>query len=82
LTRYFTGLVLRRQILVDDADATFLGHGNGQARFGHGIHRGRQQRDIERQIAGQFGLQGGVDRQDVRISRDEQHVIECECFLK
>src|SRR5690606_23710287 len=32
------GLLLDGHVLVDDADAAFLGHGNRQAGFGHGVH--------------------------------------------
>jgi hypothetical protein len=67
---------------VDDADATLLRHRDREAGFGHGVHRGRQQRNVQRDIPGQLGAQGRVGREDVGVGRDEQHVIEGECFLK
>jgi hypothetical protein len=38
--------------------------------------------NIQADVAGQTSLEGRVGRQDIRVSRDEQHVIERECFLK
>ncbi|MDW9239850.1 hypothetical protein C7S16_1131 [Burkholderia thailandensis] len=32
-------------------------------------------------MAGQLGLEAGVARQNVGERRDEEHVIERECFL-
>jgi hypothetical protein len=80
--RHFASLVGGTQVLVDDADATLLRHRDRQAGFGHGVHRGRQQRNVQRDIPGQLGAQGRVGREDVGVGRDEQHVIERECFLK
>ena len=45
------GLVLDRQVLVDDADAALLGHRNGQPGLGHGVHRGAGQRHVEADVA-------------------------------
>ena len=36
------GLFLDREVLVDDADAALLRHGDGQPRFGDGVHRGAE----------------------------------------
>jgi hypothetical protein len=36
------GLLLDGEIAMDDAEAALLGHGDGHARLGHGIHRGRE----------------------------------------
>jgi hypothetical protein len=35
------------EIAVDDADAAGLRHGDGEPRLGHGVHRRRQDRDVE-----------------------------------
>jgi hypothetical protein len=80
--RHFAGLVGRTKVLVDNADAAFLRHRDCQTGFGHGVHRGREQRDVERDVAGQLGAKGGVGRKNIRVGRDEQHIIERECFLK
>ena len=50
-------LLLRRQILVNDADAALLCNGNGQSRFGHGVHGGRDQRQVQCDIAGETGCE-------------------------
>ncbi len=78
---HFGSLLLDGHVLVDDADATFLGHGNGQARFGDGIHRSGQQRDVQFDATGQAGLEADVLGQHLGITRDEQDVVESECFL-
>ncbi len=43
----FRGLLLGGEILVDDADAAFLRDGDRQARLGDGVHRRRDERDVE-----------------------------------
>src|SRR5476649_1588433 len=80
--QHFAGLVLRAQILVDDADTALLCHGDRQTGFGHRIHRGRQQRDIQRDIAGQASFQGRIGRQNIRIRWYEEHIIKGQCFLE
>ena len=49
------GLLGRRQIAVDDADAAGLRHGNGQPRFGDRVHRRRQDRRRQLDVAGDPG---------------------------
>ena len=34
------GLLLDGEVAVDDADSALLGHGDGQARLGYGVHGG------------------------------------------
>ncbi len=80
--RDFARLVGWTEILVDDTDTALLRHGDRQVRFGHGIHRGGQQRNVQRDIAGELGAQGSLGRKNVGVGRDEQHVIEGECFLE
>ena len=57
----FGGLLLDRQVLVDDADAALLRHRDGQPRLGHRIHRRAQQRHVHADVAG--------DREDRRRPR-------------
>src|SRR5690606_30442245 len=57
------GLLLDGQVLVDDADAPELGHGDRQARFGHRVHRRRDDRQLHPQVAGQARLERNVLRQ-------------------
>ncbi|MND77944.1 hypothetical protein D3C80_696470 [compost metagenome] len=54
---HFGSLLLDGHVLVDDADAAFLSHGNGQAGFGHGIHGSGNQRNIQLDATGQTGLE-------------------------
>ena len=43
----FAGLLLDGEVAMHDAEAALLGHGDGHARFGDGIHGGRKQRSVE-----------------------------------
>ena len=54
------GLLLGGEVLVHHADATFLRQGDGQARFGDGVHRRRNQRQIEGDVASEPGGELGV----------------------
>jgi hypothetical protein len=73
-------LGLHAHVLVDDADAAQLRHGNGQARFADGVHRGRQDRQANGQVAGEAGRERDVLGQDNRMRRDERNVVEGQCF--
>jgi predicted nucleic acid-binding Zn ribbon protein len=42
-----------RHVLVEDADAAELGHGDRQARFGDGVHGRRDDRQVQASAAGQ-----------------------------
>ena len=76
------GLRLDGHAFVDDADTALLGDGDGETGFGDRVHCSRDDRQVEADGAGQ--LRGEVDLagQHLGISRDEQHVIEGECFLQ
>ncbi|MNQ69345.1 hypothetical protein D3C85_839360 [compost metagenome] len=78
---HFGSLLLDGHVLVDDADAAFLGHGDGQAGFGHRIHRGGHQRDVQFDAAGQAGLEADILRQNLGITRDQENVVEGQGFL-
>src|SRR5262249_61384839 len=60
------------------AEAALLRHGNGQARLGHRVHRGRDDGDVEVDVAGQAG--GDVDEvgMHVRLRGAEQDIVEGE----
>ena len=75
------GLVGDGHVLVDDADAPFLGHGDRQARLGHGIHGRGEQRDVEVKVAGQAGPQADVLGQDLGVAGYEKDVVERQGFL-
>ena len=46
-------LLLDRQVLVDDAEAAVLGHGDGQPRFGDRVHRRADERHVEPDVTGE-----------------------------
>ena len=55
---------------------------NGQSAFRHGIHGGREQRQVQGNVAGQPGSQANVAREDLRMCRDEKDVVESKGFLQ
>ena len=71
----------RRHVLVHDAQSALLRHRDGEAGFGHGIHRRRQQRDVQRNGLGKAGLEADVAGNDGRMGREQQNVVKSEGFL-
>ena len=67
-----------RHVLVDDADPAFLRERDREPRLGDRIHRGRDDRGIERDAAGEPGPEGDFARYDERVGRDQQDVVERE----
>ena len=60
----FGGLLVDRHVAVDDAEPAGLRHGDRQRRLGHGVHRRRDQRDAELDLAGDAGSRVGLAGQD------------------
>ena len=58
-------MLLGLEVLVDDADAAKLGHDDGHAAFSDGIHRRRDERDVEADLPGQARAQGCVTGDEV-----------------
>ena len=48
----FAGLLLDGEIAMDDAESALLRHGNGQARFRHGVHGRADDGKLQANIAG------------------------------
>ena len=73
---HLRGLLLCGQVLVHDADAALLRHGDGQARLGDGVHRRRDQRQLQADATGE--LRGEVDvlGQDLGERWHQQHIVE------
>ena len=73
------GLLLDGEVLVDEADAAFLGQRDRQCRLGHGIHGRRHQRRVERDAATQLG--GEVDVVGVNLGEAglQEHVVKGQC---
>ena len=74
--RDFGRLPCRRHVLVDDAEATFLRHGDREAGLRHRVHRGGHERDVERDRPGEAGLEADVAGNDLGVRRDEKDVVE------
>ena len=68
------------EVAVDDAEAALLGHGDGEARFGDGVHGGGHQRGVERDVAGELGLRADLGGDDVAVGGDEQDIVEGKGF--
>jgi len=76
----FVDLAGDRHVAVDEAHPALLGHGDGRARFGHGVHGRAHERDVELDGSSQSGPDFGVAGHDVGCSWQEQHVIESVGF--
>ena len=76
------GLLLGLEIAVDDAEAAGLRHGDRHLGLGHGVHGRGDDRDIERNLAGDAGADVGVGRQQLGQSGLEQDVVEGERFAQ
>ena len=79
--RHFSGLHLGRHVLVNDAEAAFLGQRNRKTRFADGVHRGGQQGEIDVDVAGNTGTEAYIAWQNTRMCRHEQHIIEGQRLL-
>ena len=73
---HLLGLHLGLEIAVDHADAAELRHGDRHARLGHGVHRGGDDRNVERNVAGDAAADVDLGRQHLGQAGLEQHVVE------
>ena len=78
---HISRLVFLIHALVENADAAFLGHGNGQAVLGDRIHGCRDQRNVQRDVPRQFAFQGHILGQHIGMGGYKQNVVERQCFL-
>ena len=74
------GLLLDRHIAVKDAHAAGLGHGDGEPAFGHRVHGGGHQRDVQTDLPGEFRRGVHLARHDFGRAWFEQNVVEGEPF--
>ena len=72
------GLLFRREVAVDDADAAGLRHGDGEAGLGHCVHGGGDDRQVELDLARDPRPEIGLAGQHLRVTRQQQHVVEGE----
>ena len=78
---HFPCLGFERHVLVDDADAAFLSEGDGETGLGDGVHRRRDEGDVERDVAGQAGLEVHFRRQHLGVGRQQQNVVVGQRFV-
>src|SRR6185295_3592085 len=78
--RYLRGLCTGSHVLVNYPDSAFLRDGNRQARFGYGVHRGGQQRNIETDGTREPGGQAYIAGQDGGVGRNQQNIVEGQGF--
>ncbi len=69
-------LVRDREVAVDDADTSLAREGDREACLGDGIHRGRDDGDLQRDRPRQPRQRGDVVREHRRLGRYEQDVVE------
>src|SRR5690606_26565898 len=72
----------RSQVLVDDADAPFTGHGDRGAGLGDGVHRSADDWDIQLEAAGQARANIHVCGEHLAVGRNEHDVVECQTFAR
>src|SRR2546429_317060 len=65
---------------MDHPEPALLRHSDGRPRLGDRVHGGAEQRDVEPDATGQLGGDLGLARQEIRVCRYEQHVVEGEPF--
>src|SRR5882724_566097 len=47
-----------------------------EARLGHRVHGGGDERDVQFELAAEAGLQGDFARQDARVGGEEENIVE------
>ena len=77
-----TRLVGGRQVLVEDAEASFARHRDGGPVLGHGVHRGADQRSVEVETTAEPGLDVDIPREDLAVRGDEEDVVEGQAFAE
>ena len=78
---HLVGLNGRWQVAVHDADAALLREGDGEAGFGHHVHRRRHDGDAEGDPGGKNGREIGVAGKDLRVPGRKHHIVEGECLF-
>jgi hypothetical protein len=71
-------LILRRQVAMDDPQATLAGHGHRHPGLGNGVHRRADQWHLQRDAFGNPRACVHLRRYDLTLGRLEQHVVEGE----
>jgi hypothetical protein len=71
-------LPVDRHVLVNHADPARAGDRDRHFRLGDGVHRGRNERDVERNVPGEAALDIDALRVYRGLPRHEEDVVECE----
>ena len=66
---------------MNDADAAFLRDGNGEPGLGDGVHRGRDERDVELELSREAAFQRSIARQNARVGGQEEDIVEGQRLL-
>ena len=74
-------LILDREVAVDDPDPACARQRNREPRLGDRVHRRGDDRDLERDRAGEAGGRADVVRQHGRLGREQEDVVEGEALL-
>ena len=74
----FGGLGFDGEVLVDHPDAAFLGQGDRELGLGHGVHRGRDQRDVQLDPARDASGEADIVRMHLRQARGQEDIVEGE----
>ncbi len=69
-------LFLDGEISVKDPNSAKLSKSDGHVGFGHGVHRRRQNWNVERNFAGEIGLGLRLTWKDRRLKRLQEDVVE------
>ena len=65
---------------MDHAEPAVLGHGDRETGLGHRVHRRRDQRHAEFDLAGKPGAHVDLGRHNFRLGGLEQNVVEGQGF--
>src|SRR6266850_2191983 len=74
------GLLIDGEVAVQDTETAEARERNGHARFGDGVHRRGDDRDVERELAREERSGGDLAGEDVAAGWDEEDVVEGEPF--
>ena len=78
---HFSGLLINAHVLVNDTDTALARHGDRHFCFSDGIHAGAHDRNIQCDILCKMGAYIYVARKDIRMCRDQQHIIKSQSLL-
>ena len=70
------GLLIDRHVFVDDSNTAGPRHRNRHVSFGHGIHRGREQRQVQADSCREPASQAHISRMHLGMSGNQQDIVE------